>query len=118
MTIAELKALHARRTAALEGLNARHPRETLGTMDAAERARVDAASREFRECDAAIVAELRRRPGPVRLGDVTLWLTGDATNYAVCNPATGRPIHGDRRSGVCLYDYARGKAGAGRTVPA
>lgn len=118
MTVRELAELHARRVAAMKASFLTNKFATLRTLPDAERARVDAASREFRDCDALIVAELRKRPGPVRVGKVMLWLTNDGLNYAEVNPETGRPIFTDKSGGNLLYDYSQGKPKSRRVVPA
>src|SRR6185312_2705977 len=112
MTDADLADLLAARTRAWEELGVSH--QAIRDMRPSLRARMDAASRRFRSADAAIVAELRRRPGPVRLGDVELWLTQDGCSYAECDPETGAPVccaekgH-PGRGRLMLHDYPGSK---------
>ncbi len=115
MTDAELaRTLDARKRAWLD-LDASHL--ALGAMPPELRRFIDDASFRFRIADAAITAELRRRPGPVRVGVVELWLTVDRQNFAEVDPATGLLVHRTRgdpgaKGRAMLYDYGRGKAGA------
>jgi hypothetical protein len=96
MTTKKLRALLSGRNAALDRQTRRLPREQ-------ERAN----ERIFRTLDAAIVAELRRRKGPVMLGKVKLHLTRDRLNFAECDAATGKMLWHDSNAGgvVVLYRY-------------
>jgi hypothetical protein len=97
MTIRELSGLLARREAALDRQT---HRLTLAEALANERV--------FGEADRAIVAELRRRNAPVRVGAVDLHLTVDRLSFVQIDPASGRPI-GDHKSyrttRTLLYRY-------------
>lgn len=64
---------------------------------------------------AAIVAELKRRKGPVRVGKVVLYLTADRASFVEINPTTNEPVHMARRSRAAggwrnlLYRYPTGQ---------
>jgi hypothetical protein len=96
MTTKELGALLSERNAALARQKHRLPRQEAAEND-----------RAYRAADAAIVAELRRRKGPVTLGKVKLHLTRNRLNFAECDAATGKMLWHDSNAGgvVVLYRY-------------
>ena len=109
MTKAELAGLLRRRAEAWQALPS-HVKTPLRDYDPAERAEVERLSREYREADAAITAELVRRKEPVRLGGVTLWLTADRLNFVTLDTASREPLYGHERfrmSRNTLLDYAQ-----------
>jgi hypothetical protein len=77
------------------------------TIYAEDKAIADCAAARFRECDAAITAELVRRSAPAKLPGVTLHLTPDRLNFVALKPGTRKPLIGYAPlSPSALLDYS------------
>jgi hypothetical protein len=99
-TLRDLIAIRTRRLADLTAF-----RRPLNQLDPIERQGAEDAASEYREADARIVAELKRRNRPVVLDGLTYHLTRDRRSFLVLR-ADGTSPHSDRKpTRWWMYNY-------------